>query len=133
MAAQAHGKSRRDGLSLVEPLRMFPDDATAEKQRIENRWPKESHCPYCGSTRVLTGAGHQTTPFRCREKCGRKRFSVHTKTVMEACAGNGRQPGWPVGGLLQSSWSPPKNCAGIIRSSRCATWDWPAVSEVNFE
>ena len=84
MSKLGPGKAHRDGLSLVELLREFPDDATAEKYFIENRWPKGPHCPYCGSTSVLTGARHKTMPFRCREKGCRKRFSVRTKTVMEA-------------------------------------------------
>ena len=78
------GKSYRKGISLVELLRMFPDDAAAERFFTETRWPSGPHCPYCGSVNVLTGAKHKTMPYRCREKECRKRFSVRTRTIMEA-------------------------------------------------
>ena len=85
MAQQAPGKGYRKGLSLVEIMRKFPDDATAEAWFKENRWQDgKPHCPACGSTNVLSGASHKTMPYRCREKECRKRFSVKTGTVMEA-------------------------------------------------
>ena len=78
------GKSHREGITLTEIFRKFPDDVAAEKYFTETRWPAGPHCPYCGSTNVLSGAKHKTMPYRCREKECRKRFSVRTKTVMEA-------------------------------------------------
>ena len=84
MAKKGPGKANRGGLSLAEMFRKFPDDAAAEAYFMEARWPKGPHCPYCGSINVLTGAKHKTMPLRCREKGCRKRFSVRTKTVMEA-------------------------------------------------
>ena len=81
--AKAPGKSHREGISLVEIMRRFPDDATAEAWFIERRWPAGVHCPHCGSTNVQSGAKHKSMPYRCREKeCG-KRFSAKTGTVME--------------------------------------------------
>ena len=44
MAHKAPGKHFRTGLSLVEVMRMFPDDATAEQWFIEQRWPNGAHC-----------------------------------------------------------------------------------------
>ena len=81
---QGPGKSYREGITLVQLLRMFPDDAAAERWFIENRWEDGAPtCPHCGSTNVQTGGKHKTMPFRCREKeCG-KRFSTKTGTVME--------------------------------------------------
>lgn len=84
MARKAPGKSHRKGISLVELMRKFPDDATAESWFAETRWPNGPACPHCGSTHVLSGAKHATMPYRCREKGCRKRFSVKTGTVMEA-------------------------------------------------
>ena len=84
MAQKGPGKSDRGGLSLAELFRKFPDDAAAEAYFMEARWPKGPHCPYCGSINVLIGAKHKTMPLRCREKGCRKRFSVRTKSVMEA-------------------------------------------------
>ena len=78
------GKSHRKGLTLQELFRMFPDDATAERWFAEQRWPEGPHCPYCGSTNVQSGAKHKTMSYRCREKACAKRFSVRTKTPMEA-------------------------------------------------
>ncbi|MCY4385180.1 MAG: IS1595 family transposase [Nitrospinae bacterium] len=84
MAQKAPGKAFREGMSIMDMMKMFPDDATAEKWFIEKRWPVGVCCPECGSLDVLTGAKHKTMPFRCREKeCG-KRFSVRTKTIMES-------------------------------------------------
>ena len=84
MAHKAPGKSHRKGLTLAELFRMFPDDATAEHWFAEQRWPEGPHCPYCGSTNVQSGTKHKTMPYRCREKECAKRFSVRTKTPMEA-------------------------------------------------
>ncbi len=70
-------------MSIVEMMRMFPDDKTAEEWFASVRWPHGAHCPHCGSTNVQSGAQHKTMPYRCRDKeCGR-RFSVKTKTVIE--------------------------------------------------
>ena len=84
MAHKAPGKAFREGMSIMDAMKMFPDDATAEKWFIEKRWAVGVCCPECGSLNVLTGAKHKTMPFRCREKeCG-KRFSVRTGTIMES-------------------------------------------------
>ncbi len=77
------GKSHREGISLIEIMRKFPDDATAEAWFIGRRWPNGITCPHCGSTNVQSGAKHKTMPYRCREKECAKRFSAKTGTVME--------------------------------------------------
>ena len=69
-------------MTLAALFERFPDDATAERWFIEQRWGGEPHCPHCGSTRVQAGAPHRTMPFRCRD-CWR-RFSVRTTTAMQA-------------------------------------------------
>ena len=84
MTRKAPGKAHREGLTLVELFRRFPDDATAERWFTETRWSDGPHCPHCGSVNVLSGAKHPNMPYRCREKGCRKRFSVRTGTVMEA-------------------------------------------------
>ena len=68
---------------MIQAMRMFPDDAAAEKWFIRVRWPRGPQCPHCGagSHRVQSGARHKTMPFRCRD-C-RKRFSVRIGTVMQ--------------------------------------------------
>ena len=77
------GKSYREGISLMEIFRKFPDDATAEAWFVARRWPGGICCPHCGSMNVQTGAKHKTMPYRCREKECAKRFSPKTGTVME--------------------------------------------------
>ena len=84
MAHKAPGKHFRQGMTLIEAMRMFADNAAAEAWFVKVRWPTGPACPYCGSVNVLSGAKHKTMPYRCREKECRKRFSVRTGTVMEA-------------------------------------------------
>ena len=83
MSRKAPGKAHRKGISLVEIMRKFPDDASAEAYFVEQRWPKGVACPHCGSTNVQSGTAHKTMPYRCREKECAKRFSAKTGTVME--------------------------------------------------
>ena len=82
MAKRAPGKAERRGLTIAELIRLFPDDAAAERWFSDTRWPDGPRCPRCESANVQTGAAHATMPMRCRD-C-RKRFSVKTGTAMEA-------------------------------------------------
>ena len=82
MAHKAPGKHYREGMSLVEVMRMFPDGAAAERWFTKVRWPNGVHCPHCGSLNVQNGTAHKTMPYRCRD-C-RKWFSVKTGTVMQS-------------------------------------------------
>ena len=79
---KAPGKHYRKGMSLIEAMRMFPDDGAAEAWFTRIRWPEGPSCPHCHSENVQSGAKHKTMPYRCRT-C-RKRFSLKTGTVMEA-------------------------------------------------
>ena len=83
MKKKAPGKAYRKGISLVEIMRQFPEDATAEAWYVARRWPNGVTCPHCGSLNVQVGAKHKTMPYRCREKECAKRFSPKTGTVME--------------------------------------------------
>ena len=87
MAHKAPGKHFREGISTKQFYRMFPDDATAERWFVEQRWPDGINCPRCGSDNVQTTTAHKTMPFRCRKSkksgsCGRY-FSAKTDTFME--------------------------------------------------
>ena len=82
MAHKAPGKHYREGVSLVEIMRKFPDDAAAERWFTKVRWPDGVHCPHCGSVNIQDGTAHKTMPYRCRD-C-RKWFSVKTGTVMQS-------------------------------------------------
>ena len=81
MAGKGPGKAYREGMTLPELFKMFPDNATAEQWFATQRWGDSPHCPHCGTFNVQSGAAHKTMPYRCRD-C-RKRFSVRTATVME--------------------------------------------------
>lgn len=77
------GKSHHNRISLIEIMRRFPDDATAEAWFVERRWLGGITCPHCGSLNIQTRAKHKSMPFRCREKEYGKRFCARTGTVME--------------------------------------------------
>lgn len=83
MAYNAPGRHDREGLSLVEVMRMFPSDDAAEAWLASIRWPDGPRCPYCDTDNVLSGAAHKTMPYRCRAKDCRKRFSVRIGTVLQ--------------------------------------------------
>ncbi len=80
MAHKAPGKPFRKGLSLVEIVRMFPDDTIAERWFVETRWPTGVHCPACGSTNVQERPTRKPQPYRCRDCRGD--FSVKTGSLM---------------------------------------------------
>ncbi len=79
---KAPGKSFREGVSLLKIMKMFPDDATAEKWFIETRWPNGVNCAKCGSVNVAERKRKEGKPraYRCRD-C-RNDFSVKTGTLM---------------------------------------------------
>ena len=77
------GRSDRQGLSVIELFRMFPDDQTAEAWFEAVRWPEgERFCPDCGSTRYATVTGRKPMPYRCKD-C-RQYFSVRKGSVMQS-------------------------------------------------
>ena len=80
MSKKAPGKSFRKGLSLVEIMRMFPDNRTAEEWFIKTRWPDGIFCPACGCNDIQERPTRKPQPYRCRT-C-RKDFSVKTGTLM---------------------------------------------------
>ena len=51
----------------VDDTAMFPDNATAERWFVEQRWHGVIACPSCGSVNVQTGCKHKSMPYRCRE------------------------------------------------------------------
>ena len=81
MAQRAPGRSDRRGLTIVELLRNFPDDETAERWFEKQIWGDEPVCPNCGCMRAVRST-HPTMPWRCKD-C-RKFFSVKKGTVMES-------------------------------------------------
>ena len=82
MTKSGPGKSFRKGLTVVQVVRMFPDDEMAERWISECRWGDTPICPHCGHSNVQVGAKHPSQPYRCRAKDCRKFFSVRTGTAM---------------------------------------------------
>ena len=74
------GKWFRKGISLLDLMKEYPDEATAEQWFVKIRWPNGKVCPVCGSKRIADRRGRLPVPFHCRD-C-KKDFSVKTGTVM---------------------------------------------------
>ena len=76
------GKSYRNGITILELMRMFPDEATAYKWFVNQRWPDGPYCPHCKSLNVQSGIKHKSMTHRCRDCEDKKMFSLKTGTVM---------------------------------------------------
>ena len=81
MAHNAPGKHHRNGMTLAQLLKKFPDNATAEQWFIDTRWPNGVRCPTCDSDNIQERKSRKPQPYRCRD-C-RKDFSVKTGTLMQ--------------------------------------------------
>lgn len=80
---QGPGRADREGLSVIELFKMFPDNASARKWLEEIRWPTgERHCSSCGSLNTKVVPNEKPMPYHCGD-C-RKYFSVKTGTVMQS-------------------------------------------------
>ncbi len=76
-------RSDRDGITIIELFRMFPDNQAAEAWFENQRWPEgERFCSDCGSLNVAVVKSRKPMPYRCRD-C-RQHFSVRKGTVMES-------------------------------------------------
>ena len=82
MTQKAPGRSHRTGMTVMELLRKFPDDAAAEAWFEAQRWPEGRFCPDCGSTNTVAVKSRKPMPYRCRD-C-RNHFSVRKGTVMHS-------------------------------------------------
>ena len=82
MAQPASGRSEREGLTVIQMLKTFPDDATAEKWFEQQRWPDGRFCPHCGSTNTREERNRKPMPFRCKDCRGH--FSVKHGTAMQS-------------------------------------------------
>ncbi len=83
MARKAPGKHFREGISLIELTRMFPNDERAREWFEGRIWPDGPRCPHCGTANVQAGIAHRTMTHRCRECVERPMFSLRTGNVME--------------------------------------------------
>ena len=82
MARKGPGEAHRQGLTVIELLKMFPDDAAAERWFEEQRWPEFRLCPDCGSTNTVALKNGKPMPYRCRDSRGH--FFVRKGTVMQS-------------------------------------------------
>ena len=78
--SKAPGKAYRQGISLIELMEMFPDEAAARAWFEQRRWPSQRLCPYCHSGQTAE-APSGSMPYRC-PSC-KVYFSVRTGTVLE--------------------------------------------------
>ncbi|MYG41351.1 MAG: IS1595 family transposase [Nitrospira sp. SB0677_bin_15] len=99
MPKKAPGKSYRVGISLVELMDRFPDEASARAWFEGIRWVNGRTCPYCASTRTDPVPKENPMPYHCGA-C-RKYFGVKTGTVMQASNLPLRK--WVVGFYLMST------------------------------
>ena len=79
---KAPGKHYRKGMTLMDAVQRFSNEAEVEQMFIDARWPDGITCPTCSSHNIQHRATRKPAPFRCRD-C-RKDFSVKTGTVMES-------------------------------------------------
>ena len=81
MAQTASDKAFRKGISLMELMEMFPDEATATAWFEAQMWPDGRCCGHCGSTKTREVPSAKPMPYWC-SSC-RSYFSVRTGTVMQ--------------------------------------------------
>ena len=93
------GKSHREGLSLVQLVDLFPDEAAAREWFETARWGDQRTCPRCGSAKTAPVPGENPMPYHCGG-C-RKYFSVKTGTVMQSSKLPLRK--WVIGIYLMST------------------------------
>ena len=85
MAHKAPGKAFREGISLIDLFKMFPDEETATTWFEGLKWGKDLEylcCPRCGCMdKVRPVPSKKPMPYWCGD-C-RRNFSVRIGTVME--------------------------------------------------
>ena len=80
MTTKAPGKSFRKGLTLIEVMDMFPDEATATEWIESVVWPTGRCCGKCGATNTAEVPNARPMPYWCPD-C-RSYFSVRTGTAL---------------------------------------------------
>ena len=77
------GNYHRKGISLIEAVQRFSDNAEAEAWFIQTRWPDGTVCPFCEQKdRIIDRLNRKPQPWYCGH-C-RKYFSIKTNTVMHS-------------------------------------------------
>ena len=75
------GKSHREGLTLIELARMFPDELSGRRWFEQLVWNGHRCCGHCGSLKTATVPQEKPMPYWCSD-C-RSYFSVRTGTALE--------------------------------------------------
>ena len=73
---------KRQGMTLVEAVKKFSNEAEAEAWFLARRWPNGVYCPLCNSNAITERKNRKPMPYHCIP-CN-KDFSVKTKTFMHA-------------------------------------------------
>ena len=82
MANTRAKKNQRKGINLMDLMRLFPDEATANKWLEAQRWGDTPTCPHCGSVKIKGNkSASRKEPYRCGD-C-RLFFSVRTNSIMQ--------------------------------------------------
>ena len=79
---KAPGKSDREGIGILELLKMFPDEESAAKWFEKVRWNGQRHCPRCGSFKTVETKSRKPMPYFCNDCL--KYFSVRYGTAMQS-------------------------------------------------
>ena len=80
-AKNAPGKHYRKGISLIDAVKQFGDEAQAEAWFVARRWPDGIHCPHCDSDAISPRTSKRQTPqYHC--KSCKANFTVKTGTIM---------------------------------------------------
>ncbi len=80
-AKNAPGKHYRKGISLLDALQQFGDDAKAEAWFVARRWPNGIRCASCDSDAISVRTSTRKTPqYHC--KACKVNFTVKTGTIM---------------------------------------------------
>ncbi len=82
MAKNAPGRAHRQGLTVIDLFKMFPNNDAAESWFEAQRWPDGRFCLDCGSNRYSIIPSKKPMPYRCKD-C-RHHFSVRKGTVMQS-------------------------------------------------
>ena len=80
MVKKGPGKAHREGITLVQLMDMFPEEAAAVTWFESVVWEGGRHCPKCGSRTTRAVPNAKPMPYWCTD-C-RSYFSVRTGTPM---------------------------------------------------
>ena len=64
--SKAPGKAHRQGLTILEPFNMFPDEEAATEWFESIYWLDERTCRKCGSTETSAVKSKKPMPYWCK-------------------------------------------------------------------